>query len=221
MVPVLPRWIWSWATSLPFVAGAVNADALLTLHKGGVTHLTGMSTEAAAGIAGTDVQLLTNAATVIGLFTMGCALSAWCIKADRWRPSAAAALMFVLESISLAVAGFIIDAHPMHAFWLCAFAIGLQNGTTSLVTGAVLRTSHLTGMFTDLGTAFGQRVRGATFDSGRAKVSVVVIMSFVSGATASAYVHPYAPCLGIIIPCALVLLNAAMTFCCSKTIRPI
>jgi len=221
MIPAFPRWIWLWAITLPFVAGAVNASALLALQHGGVTHLTGVSTEAALGMASADAALLGHAGLVIGLFTAGCAISAWCIRAERWRASQAAALMLLLEAMLLCAAAWSIDVYPPRAAWLCALAIGLQNGTTSFVTGAVLRTSHLTGMFTDLGITLGQWLRGAALDVRRAQVSVLVITCFIAGATAGAVLHAGHPRAGLLLPAALAIVNAAMTmYWCRRSSRP-
>lgn len=221
MIPAFPRWIWLWAISLPFVAGAVNASALLALQHGGVTHLTGVSTEAALGMASADANLLGHAGLVIGLFTAGCAISAWCIRTERWRASHAAALMLLFEAMLLGAAAWSIDVYPARAAWLCALAIGLQNGTTSFVTGAVLRTSHLTGMFTDLGITLGQWLRGAAPDVRRAQVSVLVITCFIAGATAGAVLHAGHPRAGLLLPAALVIVNAAMTmYWCRRSSRP-
>lgn len=59
------------------------------------------------------------------------------------------------------------------------------------VTGAVLRTSHVTGMFTDLGIVLGQRARGAPYDPIRSRECGAVIASFIAGdaAGASSFYH--------------------------------
>jgi uncharacterized membrane protein YoaK (UPF0700 family) len=88
--------------------------------------------------------------------------------------------------VLLGMAAAIMDTRPVLGTCLCALAIGFQNGTSSLVTGAVLRTSHLTGMFTDLGIAIGQALRGARFDPRRARICLVVIASFITGGIAGA-----------------------------------
>ena len=46
------------------------------------------------------------------------------------------------------------DAHPALLYWLsgiASFAMGLQNATITKISGAVVRTTHLTGVVTDLG----------------------------------------------------------------------
>lgn len=186
MIPMLPRWIWLWAATLPAVAGSTNAIALLALRHGGVTHLTGISTEGAIGLGTHDVHLLFHAAGVILLFLFGCALSAALLRAPRWTPSAMAACLLILEAMVLAAAAWMLPEAPWLGVTLCAGAMGLQNGLTSLVSGALLRTSHLTGMFTDLGTALGQLAWRGPVDRRRVAVCAVVIVSFATGAAVAA-----------------------------------
>lgn len=183
MIPFFPRWTWSWAVFLPLVAGSVNAAALLSLHHGGVTHLTGISTEGAIGLGSGDLALLLHAVGVIALFTVSCAFSAWLARGPRWIPSVAAGTLLLAVAALLAVASSVMESTPWLGVMICAAAMGLQNGTTSLVTGAVLRTSHLTGMFTDLGIALGQRVWRGPVDRRRVAVCFTVVASFVCGAT--------------------------------------
>jgi uncharacterized membrane protein YoaK (UPF0700 family) len=182
MIPPFPRWIWWWAILLPAVAGSVNAAALLSLSHGGVTHLTGISTEAGIGLGSGNVALLAHAAGVVALFTGGCALSAWVARGPRWIPSLSATLLLLLVSGLLVLASPKLDTTPWLGIMICAAAMGVQNGTTSVVSGAVLRTSHLTGMFTDLGIALGQRARSGVVDYRRVGICIVVIGSFVIGA---------------------------------------
>ena len=48
-----------------------------------------------------------------------------------------------------------------------ALAMGLQNGLSTVVSGALLRNSHLTGMFTDVAVAVGQSFSGRPWDRRR------------------------------------------------------
>lgn len=183
MIPSFPRWIWSWAFLLPLVAGSVNAAALMSLHHGGVAHLTGISTEAAIGLGSGNLDLLLHALGVVALFTGGCAVSAWLARGPRWVPSIAAGALLLAVAVLIAMASALMGSTPWLGVMLCAAAMGLQNGTSSLVTGALLRTSHLTGMFTDLGIALGQRAWGGPVDRRRVAVCFTVVASFVCGAT--------------------------------------
>ncbi|UPG92768.1 YoaK family protein [Luteibacter aegosomatissinici] len=181
MIPEIPRWAWLWAICLPVVAGGVNAIALMALHHGGVTHLTGVSTEGAIGLGTSHTNLWMHAAMIIGLYALGCAISGWVSRSPRWIPTRAAGLMLAAESGLIAIAAGMGSVHLSAALGLCAVAMGIQNGLTSVVSGALLRTSHLTGMFTDLGIAVGQRLGRSAFDGRRVIVCVVVIGGFSGG----------------------------------------
>ena len=70
---------------------------------------------------------------------------------------------------------------------LCAFPLRVQDQGTFIVraftdaTGFVVRTTHVSGMFTDLGIGLGHALRGLESNSGRLILSVTVITGFLAG----------------------------------------
>ncbi len=72
------------------------------------------------------------------------------------------------------------------------FAMGLQNAMVTKVSGAVVRTTHLTGLFTDLGINLAhalmhpKRVETQQLDV-RIFLQLVIIFSFLGGAVLGAY----------------------------------
>ncbi|NID14100.1 DUF1275 domain-containing protein [Luteibacter yeojuensis] len=189
----------------------MNAVALLSLRHGGVTHLTGISTEAAIGLGSGDYSLLIHAMGVVALFTGGCAISALVSRGPRWTPTAqSAALLFAVAGV-LCMASWLMTARPSVGIMLCAFAMGLQNGSTSLTSGAVIRTSHLTGMFTDLGIAFGQRSWGGPVDRRRVTICLTVVLCFVAGATVGTMLYGAWQGRSLLFSSAMAALAAALT----------
>lgn len=70
------------------------------------------------------------------------------------------------------------------------FAMGLQNALVSMVSGSVVRTTHLTGTFTDLGIELAQLVNNNKDRAAvrtKIKLKIFIIGSFMSGAVAGAY----------------------------------
>jgi uncharacterized membrane protein YoaK (UPF0700 family) len=71
------------------------------------------------------------------------------------------------------------------------FAMGLQNALVSMVSGSVVRTTHLTGTFTDLGIELAQVLQRSrterTLLKSRIKLRVVIIFFFLCGAVGGAY----------------------------------
>ena len=64
---------------------------------------------------------------------------------------------------------------------LAAVAIGLQNAMATTYSGAIIRTSHVSGMFTDLGITLGHALRGLPVARRRLWLCGVIITSFLAG----------------------------------------
>lgn len=56
----------------------------------------------------------------------------------------------------------------------------------STYSGAVLRTTHVSGAFTDLGILIGHQIRGLAVDGRRIRLCVILIGAFFLGACAGA-----------------------------------
>lgn len=71
------------------------------------------------------------------------------------------------------------------------FAMGLQNSLVSMVSGNVVRTTHLTGTFTDLGIELAQFLQRELVNKkdlvNKIKLRFVIIAFFMLGAMAGAY----------------------------------
>lgn len=71
------------------------------------------------------------------------------------------------------------------------FAMGLQNSLVSMISGSVVRTTHLTGTFTDLGIELAQIINKNTRDratlKSKIKLRLFIIFFFMAGAIFGAY----------------------------------
>ena len=77
---------------------------------------------------------------------------------------------------------------PLAAFCLAAAANGIQNSLTSTHTGNLCRTTHYTGMSSDMGTFLGQCLRGNTANLFRLQVFGALALSFWTGGFTSFFV---------------------------------
>jgi uncharacterized membrane protein YoaK (UPF0700 family) len=91
------------------------------------------------------------------------------------------------------------------------FAMGLQNALVSMVSGSVVRTTHLTGTFTDLGIELADILKKSDADKTviktRIKLRVAIILFFMAGALGGAYLFGYFRFHSFLIPCALLFLT--------------
>jgi uncharacterized membrane protein YoaK (UPF0700 family) len=68
--------------------------------------------------------------------------------------------------------------------YLASCACGLQNAMVSTYSGSVVRTTHLSGMFTDLGIFLGHAMRRLPVDSRRLRLCFLIISAFLAGGIA-------------------------------------
>jgi uncharacterized membrane protein YoaK (UPF0700 family) len=84
------------------------------------------------------------------------------------------------------------------------FAMGLQNSLVSMVSGSVVRTTHLTGTFTDLGIELAQLLQHKRHENialiSKIKLRVAIILFFMTGALAGAYMFRYYSFYAFFIP---------------------
>ena len=77
---------------------------------------------------------------------------------------------------------------PLACFCLAAMASGIQNSLTSSHSGNLLRTTHYSGMSSDVGTLGGQLLRGNTANAFKFKAFVSLCAAFWVGGFAAVYV---------------------------------
>ncbi|MDB5144978.1 MAG: hypothetical protein JWQ66_3691 [Mucilaginibacter sp.] len=89
------------------------------------------------------------------------------------------------------------------------FAMGLQNSLVSMVSGSVVRTTHLTGTFTDLGIELAQFLQKKPDDHAallsRIKLRSAIIFFFMCGALGGAYLFRLMRFYAFFIPVSLLV----------------
>ena len=89
------------------------------------------------------------------------------------------------------------------------FAMGMQNSLVSIVSGSVVRTTHLTGTFTDLGIELARILQkneeGNTALKTRIKLRCATIFFFLFGALAGAYLFSYYRFHAFLVPVGILL----------------
>jgi uncharacterized membrane protein YoaK (UPF0700 family)/anti-anti-sigma regulatory factor len=165
------------AISLTWIAGYTNIVAFLVVGGVVTSHVTGNVTHFGRAVADLFYQhkdaghstappwrQLLFFGFVVFAFFAGAAASAVMTELARRRgtrskymvPMAVEALLLTALGVGIALhAGGQLDAGvAVHHYWLtgvAACAMGLQNATITRISGNVIRTTHLTGVLTDLG----------------------------------------------------------------------
>jgi uncharacterized membrane protein YoaK (UPF0700 family) len=150
-------------STLAFIAGAINAGGFLAVQQY-TSHMTGIVSSMADSLVlgQTDVVLYGLGGLVS--FVVGAATSAVMVNfARRHRLQGEYAMPLLLEAVLLLCFGLLgarlstIEGLfvPLTVMLLC-FIMGLQNAVISKLSNAEIRTTHMTGVITDIGIELGK-----------------------------------------------------------------
>ena len=181
MIARLPRWVWAGAWMLAFTAGMVNVIGLLGFQHRAITHLTGNTSLLAAAIVQADRQAAVSLAWLMLSFVAGSAVSGAIIHDSTLRLGRRYGGALGHDAILLALSARGLSAGNVWGMYAAACACGLQNAMASTYSGSVVRTTHVSGMFTDLGISAGHALLRLPVDGRRLKLCGTVITGFLSG----------------------------------------
>lgn len=182
----LPRWAWIGGGVLAFIAGIVNAAGYMGFRHQSITNLTGSTSLLGIALGTADGREAGHWVLSISAFLGGAVLSGLIVQQRTLKLGRHYGVALLLESLLLFAAVPLLDAGNPIGLYLASMGAGLQNGMASTYSGMVFRTTHVSGMFTDLGIYIGQRLRGLPVDNLRIRVCMLVIGSFLSGSAAGA-----------------------------------
>ncbi|PMS17418.1 DUF1275 domain-containing protein [Trinickia dabaoshanensis] len=192
--------------SLAFVAGAANAGGFLAVGQY-TSHMSGIVSSMADYLALGELGLAAGGLASLVSFLCGAATSAVMINwGKRHSRRSLYAMPLMLEAALLLVFGFLgsnLKDHrllfvPATVALLC-FVMGLQNAMITKISKAEIRTTHVTGLVTDIGIELGKlfywnglagdAMRGTHFvraDRQRLALLASLLASFFCGGLAGA-----------------------------------
>jgi uncharacterized membrane protein YoaK (UPF0700 family) len=147
--------------SLAFVAGAVNAGGFFAVGQY-TSHMSGIVSALADNAALGQMTLILAGLASLAAFFLGAATSAVLINWGRRRGAHSRyALPLVLEAalllaFGLAGARLAAQGHIEATVALLCFVMGLQNAIVTKISLAEIRTTHVTGLVTDIGIELGK-----------------------------------------------------------------
>lgn len=214
------------AITLAFIAGAINAGGFLAIGQY-TSHMTGIVSSMADNLVLGMADLLPLGFLMLLFFVLGAATSAILINwARRNTRSHQYVFPIFLEALLLIAFGVIghfgLNTGQKTMFltpFLC-FIMGLQNATITKISYARIRTTHLTGMMTDIGIETGKIIYVAcnrlcrrpdyiSVDYGKLTILLQIVGAFFAGGLIGAAGFGslgYVSCLPF--ACILILLSA-------------
>ncbi len=196
-------------------AGFINAAGFLAF---GVltTNVTGHAALLAVNIATDDFRATRMVTLWLLLFFAGAFLSSWYIaRIGRRRPFAYTApiVLIIAVSIFISIAGqyYRHTLAQTEAFaGSLLFAMGVQNAMVSVISGSVVRTTHLTGMLTDLGIDAAEMMRSGTTANASLNSKIIlkltIIISFLAGGVIGGFLFLHIHFFAFYIPVGILLI---------------
>ncbi|MDL2284743.1 DUF1275 domain-containing protein [Oxalobacter sp. OttesenSCG-928-P03] len=149
--------------SLAFIAGAINAGGFVVVNQY-TSHMTGIVSSMADGLVLGDFRFALAAFGSLLCFIFGATCTELLVNWARGRRlQSEYALPLILEAILLLIFSFVGKELHEHmglfisfTVMLLCFLMGLQNAIITRISNAVIRTTHVTGIVTDIGMEFGK-----------------------------------------------------------------
>jgi uncharacterized membrane protein YoaK (UPF0700 family) len=148
---------------LAFVAGALNAGGFLAIGLY-TSHMSGLVSMTADELVMGQIISALSAVLAVWSFVSGAACTAILVNYSRKRwPARLYMPSLLLEAALLLVFGLVgrrllqheLVSLSLTAILLC-FTMGLQNALITKISNAEIRTTHLTGLLTDIGIELGK-----------------------------------------------------------------
>lgn len=203
MAERLATWVWVGAAALACVAGIVNVVGFLGFQQQAITHLTGNTSLLGAALVSGDAHEAMALGAMIMAFVLGAMLSGLIVQDSALRLGRRYGVVLTIESVMLAAAVPLFRQQHLAGPILAAAAIGLQNAMATTYSGALIRTSHVSGMFTDLGIMLGHVLRGLPVGRRRLALCLLIIAFFFSGGIVGAWLFAGLGYAALYVPSAL------------------
>lgn len=190
--------------ALAFIAGAINAGGFLAVGYY-TSHMSGIVSSIADYIVIDKFDYAFAAALFLLSFISGATTSCVIINYAREKePTSEFALALMLESVLLIIFG-LSAANYLGSFELSlnitisllCFIMGLQNAIITKISDSRIRTTHVTGISTDIGIEMGRYLYShicggrIAFHPERLKLHLILLVSFLTGGIIGAFSFKY------------------------------
>lgn len=199
----VPRSVWVGTGLLSLSAGMVNVTGYLGFAHQALSHMTGTVSLGAMAVYQRGWTAGAQLLAVVLCFVLGAFLAGVLLRDRALSPRYVQALL--LEACLLACSALLFEERSTLAACLVAAACGLQNAMTSFYSASAIRTTHLTGFFSDLGLIAGLAITGQPLPRKRVAMWLLVILGFSLGGLVGAAGFHVIGFAALLVPALLVL----------------
>lgn len=212
MIRQLPGWIWLGAAILAFSAGLINAVAFSGFSHNAVTHVTGTVTKSAIALASGDFTAYFLSTGLIMAFGAGAVISGVIIGNEHLRLGRRYGLALMLESGLLLLSYYLFIRNIREGELFASAACGLQNAMVATYSGNAIRTTHMTGVVSDLGSIVGNFLARRRVDHRQFLLLSIVFVHFYVGGMLGTYLFRTFTFGAILAPATLTMVTGISYF---------
>ncbi len=174
------------ALALTFSAGYINA-VVLAFFLTPVSHMTGALSRLGLNLTENHTSDVLASLAIIAAFALGAILAGLLVGAQKLIPSRRYGFAILIEGLLLLAATGLLHFRYRAGLPLVSMACGLQNALSSSYYGLAIRTTHVTGLFTDVGVMIGHWMRHRHIDQSKLRFFLSLILSFTLGGLLGAW----------------------------------
>ena len=206
----LPLWIQLGAFFLAVNAGMINVLGLVTILHQSVSHMTGNVSMLAMAFIAWQPNTIIYLILVLLCYVIGSFYSGLILGNSHFSLTRRYGVPLSLVAFFIVLCWLLLPYFPRYALlWACV-AMGVQNAMVSHYKGTIIRTTHLSGVLTDLGLALGYKARGLPVESKRVVLHLLILAGFIVGGILASWLYPYLKLNAFLIPAALSLVMSAV-----------
>lgn len=207
----LPLWIQIGTFMLAMNAGMINVLGLLTVLHQSVAHMTGNVSLLAQALLHIDVSQIIYLSCVVLSYVIGSFYSGLILGNSHFQLGRRYGIPLSLVALCIFLCWLFLPYFPRYALlWACV-AMGIQNAMVSHYKGTIIRTTHLSGVLTDLGLALGYFLRGLKVEKRRVILHLLILMGFFIGGVIATMLYPSLNLQAFLVP-AMLSLSLSITY---------
>lgn len=207
----LPFWVQLGAFLLAVNAGIINVLGLITVLHQSVSHMTGNVSMLAMALVQWHPEQVLYLVLITVCYVIGSMYSGLILGNSNFQLGRRYGYPLSLVALFILLCWILLPFYPRYALLWASVAMGVQNAMVSHYKGTIIRTTHLSGVLTDLGLALGYRLRGLEVESRRTVLHLLILIGFLIGGVLASWIYPSLKLNAFLIP-AVLSLTLSLTY---------
>lgn len=166
-----------------FLAGDINTSSII-LGATAVSHITGNISHLGEFIMNASWDQAVFISKLLLFFLIGTIVSGSLLVGQEFSVKRKYGIVTILEGIVILIAAKIGANNMTLAEQFASLAMGMQNAMMSSYRGMIIRTTHMTGILTDIGFMIGSRMSGRPIDGFKLGLLSLILFTFFAGCCA-------------------------------------